>query len=152
MTPYEPTLVEWKEQLKQTPKHIEGKDLPDAEKFNRRLPARKRLLDTVRMMAYRAETALVPLLISETVDSSEARTILPTLFVTEADILPDLEHGWLRVRVHRSACPVTDRHRKRLFAFLNEPETGYPGTSLPLVYELVGPNLENQKNGSTPIS
>jgi hypothetical protein len=149
---YEQALVELKEQLKQTPKHIEWKDLPETEKFNRLLSGRKRLLDTVRMIAYRAETALVPLLMNETVDSSQARTILQTLFVTEADILLDPEHGWLKVRVHRAACPVTDRHRERLFTFLNETETRYPGTSLQMVYELVGPDLENRKNGATPIS
>ena len=38
---------------------------------------------------------MVPLLMNETVDSSQARTILQTLFVTEANILPDPEHGWL---------------------------------------------------------
>ena len=141
-----------KEKLKQTPHHIEWKDLPEAEKFNRLLPGRKRLLDAVRMIAYRAETAMVPLLMNETVDSSQARTILQTLFVTEADILPDPEHGRLRVRVHRAACPVTDRHRERLFTFLNETETRYPGTSLQMVYELVGPDLENRQNGATPIS
>lgn len=149
---YEQALVELKEKLKQTPKHIEWKDLPEAEKFNRLLPGRKRLLDTVRMIAYRAETAMVPLLMNETVDSSQARTILQTLFVTEADILPDPEHGRLRICVHRSACPVTDHHRERLFVFLNETETRYPGTPLQMVYELVGPDLENRQNGAKSIS
>ena len=135
-----------------TPKHIEWKDLPEAEKFNQLLPGRKRLLDTVRMIAYRAETVMVPLLMNETVDSSQARTILQTLFTTEADILPDPEHGRLMVRVHRAACPLTDRHRERLFMFLNETETRYPGTPLQMVYELVGPDLENRQNGATPIS
>ena len=89
----------------------------EAEKFNRLLPGRKRLLDAVRMISYRVETAMVPLLMNETVDSSQARTILQTLFVTEADILPDPEHGWLKVRVHRATCPVTDRHCERLFTY-----------------------------------
>jgi hypothetical protein len=149
---YEQTLTELKEQLKQTSKHIEWKDLPDAEKFNRLLPARKRLLDTVRMIAYRAETALVPLLMNETVNSSEARTILQTLCVTEADLLPDPECNRLLVRVHHSACPLTDRHRERLFSFLNETQTCYPGTPLQLVFELVGFDHGNRQNGATPNS
>ena len=90
---FEQTLTELKEKLKQIPRHIEWKDLPEAEKFNCLLPGRKRLLDAVRMISCRAETAMVPLLMNETVDSSQARTILQTLFVTEADILPDPEHG-----------------------------------------------------------
>jgi hypothetical protein len=149
---HEQTLAEVKGRLKETDRHIEWKDLPETEKFNRLLPGRKRLIDAVRMIAYRAETAMVPLLMSETVDSSQARTILQTLFVTEADILPEPEHGRLIVRVHRAANPVTDLHRERLFALLNETATHYPGTPLQMVYELVGPDPENRPNGVTPIS
>lgn len=74
---------------------------------------------------------------SETVDSAEARAILQTLFVTEADIHPDPEHGRLIVRVHRAPNPVTDRHHERLFALLNETETHYPGTPLQMIYEII---------------
>ena len=149
---HEQILAELKAKLKETPRHIEWKDLAEADKFNRLLPGRKRLLDAVRMIAYRAETAMVPLLMCETVDSSEARAILQTLFVAEADILPDPQHDRLLIRVHRSSCPVTDRHRQRLFDHLNQTETCYPGTSLRMVYELVGSDGESQSNGATPIS
>ena len=135
---YEQVLVELKAKVKETPRHIEWKDLPEVEKFNRLLPGRRRLIDAVRMIVYRAETAMCPLLMSNKVDSSEARTILQNLFITEADIHPDPEHGRLIVRVHRAANPVTDQHREQLFTLLNETETIYPGTSLKMVYELVG--------------
>jgi hypothetical protein len=149
---YEQALAELKAALKETPRHILWKDLPEDDKFERLLPGRKRLLDAVRMIAYRAETAMVPLLTSETVDSSDARVILQTLFLTEADILPDPQQQCLRVQVHRSACPVTDRHRQRLFDHLNETETRYPGTPLRLLYELVGKEPENGPDGDTTIS
>jgi transposase len=149
---YEQSLAELKTALKETPRHILWKDLPQDDKFHRLLPGRKRLLDAVRMIAYRAETAMVPLLMSETVDSSDARAILQALFLTEADILPDPRHECLRVQVHRSACPVTDRHRQRLFDHLNQTETHYPGTPLRLVYVLVGKEAENGPDGDTLIS
>ena len=149
---HEQILAELKVKLKETPRHIEWKDLAQADKFNRLLPGRKRLLDAVRMIAYRAETAMVPLLMSQTVDSSEARTILQTLFLTEADILPDPQHDRLLVRVHRSPCPVTDRRRQQLFDHLNQTETCYPGTVLKMVYELVGSDIVNGSNGDTLIS
>jgi hypothetical protein len=149
---HEQTLAELKRKLKETDRHIEWKDLPETEKFNRLLPGRRRLIDAVRMIAYRAETAMVPPLMSDTVDSSEARAILQTLFVTEADIHPDPDHGRLIVCVHRAANPVTDRHRERLFTLLNETETHYPGTQLQMVYKFVGPDTENLLYGATPIS
>jgi hypothetical protein len=140
---YEQELDELKAKLKETPRHLEWKDLAQAEQFHRLLPGRKRLLDTVRMIAYRAETAMVPLMMCETVDSSEARALLQALFVTEADLLPDVEQNRLLIRVHRSACPVADQHRRRLLDYLNQTETCYPGTSMQMVYELVGPSIEN---------
>ena len=149
---YEVLMAELKAKIKNTPRHIEWKDLPEPEKFNRLLPGRKRLLDTVRMIAYRAETAMIPMLIGETLDSPQARTVLQTLFASEADIHPDPARGQLIVRVHRASCPVADRHREKLFAILNETETHYPGTALQMVYELVGANSENKANGVTPIS
>ena len=149
---HEQTLAELKAKLKQTPRHIEWKYLAEVDKFNRLLPGRKRLLDAVRMIAYRAETAMVPLLMCETVDSPEARSILQTIFATEADILPDPQHERLVVRVHRSSCPVSDHHRQRLFDLLNQTETRYPGTPLQMVFEPVGPDTENRSNGATPIS
>jgi tetratricopeptide (TPR) repeat protein len=149
---YEQALAQLKAALRETPRHIPWKDLPEDDKFNRLLPGRKRLLDAVRMIAYRAETAMVPLLMSETVDSAEARAILQALFLAEADIWPDLQQQCLRVQVHRSACPVSDRHRHRLFDHLNQTATRYPGTPLRLVYELVGNKEEIRPDGDTTIS
>ena len=148
----EQRLSELKAKVKETPHHIEWKDLPEADKFNRLLPGRKRLIDAVRMIAYRAETAMVPILMGDAVDSSEARTLLQTLFVTDADIHPDPEHNQLIIRVHRAANPVTDRRREQLFAHLNATETCYPGTALQMVYEIVGSPADNGKKGATPIS
>ena len=104
------------------------------------------------MIAYRAETAMVPLLMSETVDSAKARAILQALFLTEANILPEPPQARLLVQVHRSACPVTDRHRQRLFEHLNQTETCYPGTALRLVFELVGSAPPAGSDGATTIS
>ena len=149
---HEQVLAQVKAQMKETPHHMLWKDLPQGEKFDRLLPGRKRLLDAVRMIAYRAETAMVPLLMSETADSSAARTILQAIFLTEADLLPEPQHARLRVQVHRSACPVTDRHRQRLFEHLNHTETRYPGTDLRMVYELVGSKPANDPAGDMTIS
>jgi len=149
---YEVSLTEVKAKIKNISRHIQWQELPESEKFNRLLPGRKRLLDAVRMIAYRAETAMIPMIIGETLDSPQARTVLQTLFAAEADIQPDPARSQLIVRVHRAACPVTDRHREKLFALLNETETCYPGTELKMVYELVGANFAKEANGATPIS
>ncbi len=121
---------------KQTPKHITWAELQDQDKFHRLLPGRKRLIDTVHMIAYRAETALVGLLTGPTVDSATARALLQDLFVTEADLLPKPENQLLRIRVHGASTPAANRALLRLIEQLNAAEALYPGTALRLVYEL----------------
>ena len=114
---------------------------------------RKRLLDAVYMIAYRAETALCSLLRSPTIDNAAARNLLQTLFVTEADIRPDLETMQLHIGVHRGSRPAIDRSLETLFTQLNEAETTFPGTELVLHYALVGSELaEKSPQSVTPIS
>ena len=123
--------------LKNTPKHITWAELEEDDRFNRLLPGRKRLTDTIKMIAYRAETAMAGLLKGPTFDSSAARSLLQCLFSTEADIIPDTESNTLRVLIHGASTPAANRKMRELFEYLNETETKYPGTDLQLVYELV---------------
>ncbi len=132
----EQQLTAAKAALKQTPKHITWAGLQDPDKFHRLLPGRKRLIDTVRMIAYRAETAMVGLLTGPTIDAAAARDLLQHLFVTEADILPEPEHQLLRIRLHGGSTPAANRTLLRLIEQLNAAELRYPGTELRLTYEL----------------
>ena len=100
---YEYQLGKLKVEMKDTPKHIAWGQLDEKDKFLRLLPGRKRLMDTIRMIAYRAETAMIGLITSPTVDSPKARRLLQDLFVTEADILPDPENKKLKIRVHSAS-------------------------------------------------
>ena len=133
---FEHQLSTVKAKLKQTPKHITWAALKDKDKFYRLLPGRKRLIDTVRMTAYRAETAMAGLLMGPAVDSAAARSLLQDLFVTEADILPEPENQLLRIRVHGASTPAANRALLRLVEQLNESEVIYPGTDMRLSYEL----------------
>jgi len=49
-------IKQLKDQIELTPKHIDWQDLEKHDKFERILPSRKRLIDTIKMIAYRAET------------------------------------------------------------------------------------------------
>jgi hypothetical protein len=134
---YEHQLAALKSEIKKTPKHIHWKELEDKDRFNRLLPGRKRLMDTVRMIAYRSETAMAGLLIDSIVKMPDARRLLQTLFVTDADILPDVQNNLLRVRVHNASTHADNRSITVLLDELNKAEVEYPGTNLRLVYELV---------------
>lgn len=135
---YEHQLNEEKAKLKKMPKHITWAQLEEKDRFHRLLPGRKRLMDTVRMIAYRAETAMATLLVSPTVDLSGARGLLQDLFVSEADILPDPENKLLHVRIHSASRPAANRSLEHLLTHLNQGQVQYPGTDMCLVYELRG--------------
>jgi hypothetical protein len=135
---YKHHIADLKEKLNGTNKHISLMDLPEKDRFNRLLPGRKRLMDTVRMIAYRAETAMVGLLKQTGISSPLARKLLQDLFVTEADILPEPESKVLRVRVHYASRPAVNRSLLTLFDLLNHAEITFPGTDMKLVYELGG--------------
>jgi transposase len=144
---FEYQLKELKTKLKDTSKHITWGQLDEKDKFLRLLPGRKRLMDTIRMIAYRAETAMVGLITGPTVDSSDARRLLQDLFVTEADIQPEPENQQLNIRVHSASRPAANRALAQLFEHLNNAEVKYPGTEMRLVYELGGYTAPNSAEG-----
>ncbi len=137
---YESDLGTLKMKLKEEPKHITWEELDEKDKFFGLLPGRKRLMDTVKMISYRAETAMAGLLKGPTVDMAAARRLLQDLYVTEADILPRPKDNLLHVRIHNASRPAANAALAQLFDGLNSAEVCYPGTDMRMIYELVSKN------------
>jgi len=99
-------------------------------------PETKHLADTIKMLAYRAETALVGLLgPAYARTEEEGRALVREIFRAPADILPDEGAGVLRVRLYGLANPRSNEAVKHLCEQLNELEISYPATALRLRYE-----------------
>ena len=131
-------LEELKQQRKAVPHHLEWGEYPAEDKFERLAPSRKRLTDTVKLIAYRAETALSNIVRETLARPDDARSLLCDLFRSEADLSVDTQSGTLTISVHPMANPRSNRAIEHLLAELNATEMQYPGTSLQLVYTLVG--------------
>jgi hypothetical protein len=131
-------LEEVKQQRKGTPHHLEWDELPAEDHFERLAPSRKRLMDTVKLIAYRAETALTGIVREALAREDDARSLVRDLFRSEADLSPDTKAGVLTVGVHPMANPRSNRAIEHLLGELNAAELTYPGTTLKLVYTLVG--------------
>lgn len=129
---------ELKNKIKATDKHINWAQLDEQESFKKPGGGRKRLMDTIRMIAYRAETAMSTLLVNRNIDTSAARRLLQDLFATEIDIIPDPEHQHLYINVHHGSRPAADRAIEKLFKHLNNAEIVYPGTEMKLIYNFAG--------------
>ena len=143
---YEKQLEVIKADLKKTAKHTAWEDLDEKDQFFQLLPGRKRLMDTIKMIAYRAETSMGNLLKDKTTDMASARRLLQDLYVTEADILPQPENGRLLVRIHNASRPSANKKIQRLLEHLNDTKIDYPGTQLRLHYELISKELWDGKS------
>ena len=126
-----------KEQRAQTSKHITVGELPEEDRFAVLAPTRKQFVDTIKMIAYRAETAMAFTLRGVLTRPDDARALLREIFTMSADLIPNEEEGTLTVRLHHLTNPLSDRAACALAKELNDTETRYPGTNLRLVYELV---------------
>ncbi|MHC4406913.1 MAG: putative transposase [Planctomycetota bacterium] len=134
----EDEVAQVKQQRQQTPKHIEWHELPEQDQFQRLAPSRKRLVDTIKLIAYRAETAMTHIVREAMARDDDARSLVRDLFRSEADLSPDRQAGVLKVGVHPMANPRLNRAIQHLLDELNAASLTYPGTNLRLVYTLVG--------------
>ncbi len=134
-------LAPLKEQRKSIKRHITFGELPESARFERLTVSSKHLIDTVKMVAYRAETAMAHVLREKLVRIDDARALLRSIYTTEADLIPNETEGTLTVRLHNMTSRIHDAAVTHLCKELNDTETVYPGTNLRLIYELVSSRI-----------
>ena len=122
---------------RQMPRKVPLSALPENERPRQLLPLAKALTDTVKMIAYRAETALVGLLRPHLAKEEEARALIRELLVSSADIVPNSADNTLTIHVHHLACPAHDKAISILFDQLNHENFRHPETNARLIYRLV---------------
>jgi hypothetical protein len=126
-----------KQLRKNTPHHVAVKSLPEEDRFTRLRTERKHFIDTLKMIAYRAESSLASLLREHLArGGDDARALLRQIFQTEADLTPDLAANTLTVRLHHLTQAIHDQAIEPLLADLNATQTVFPGTNLTLVFKL----------------
>jgi hypothetical protein len=133
-------LEELKAQRKKTPRHLTLKELPTADQFPRLRAERKHFVDTIKLIAYRAETALVATAREALARSDDGRALVRELMRTTADLHPDLEQKTLTVCLQPLPSRLQDQAVRRLAEELTATETVFPGTDLRLVFKLNGPS------------
>lgn len=111
-------------------------ELPEEQRPNQLVPLNKILTDTVKMIAYRAETALVSLLLPHLNKEAEARALVRELLVSSADIEPGQADATLTVRIHHMACPAHDAAIAALLNDLNQLQFQHPETKARMIYTL----------------
>jgi hypothetical protein len=122
--------------LKALPKRVPVKAVLEEAEIVQLAPEAKHLTDTLKMVAYRAETALVRCLTPHYARTEEeGRALVREMLLSNADLLPEADAHRLRVRLHSLANPRSNEALAKLCEALNALEVCYPGTDLQLVYQ-----------------
>jgi transposase-like protein len=111
--------------------------LPEAERPTQLPPLNKMLCDAVKMVAYRAETAMVALLRRHLKKEDDARALIRELFVSSADIEPNALANTLTIKIHRMASPAHDRAIAALLEELTQQDFPHPETGARMTFSLV---------------
>ncbi len=130
-------VTDIKEKRKNIVHHARVSELPEEDRFKSLSAESRHLIDTVKMIAYRAEVAMAHVLRERMSRNDDAHSLLRAIYRTEADLLPDTEKGILTVRLHHLANRSSDDAIRHLCNELNAAETVFPGTDLRMFYELV---------------
>lgn len=129
-------IDELKKKRKELSKHITIKDLPEKDRFERLREDKKHFLDTIKLIAYRSETAIVHTLREKMQRLDDARALARQVFSSTVDLVPDHQNKSLTVRLHPMTASVHDEPVKYLCEELNATETLFPGTDLRLIFKL----------------
>ena len=120
-------------------KKILFKDLDENQKFTSSINERKCFLDTIKVIAYRAETALCNIIKKQMTSPQQARSLIRKLYTSDADIEINNTNSELIVKLHRTNHWADDKILEYLCTQLNETETIFPTTNLTCLFKLVTP-------------
>jgi len=114
--------------------------LPEAERARDRPtqlpPLNKMHCGTVKMFAYRAETAMVALLLRHLKKEDNARALIRELFVSSAAIEPNALANTPTIKIHRMASPAHDRAIAALLEELTLQDFPHPETGARMTFAL----------------
>ena len=131
-------LQQLKAERKNIHPHITLKDLPKEDQFTQLRTTKKHFVDTIKLAAYRAETALVHIAREKLSREEDARALIRQVFTSTVDLCPNRENKTLTVRLHQLATAAHNEVLDHLCAELTATEIEYPGTDLRVIFEPIG--------------
>lgn len=133
----EKEIMQLKINRSEIPKHIKIAELTEEDRFKKLSQQSKYFIDVIKMIAYRAETAISNLIKEDLSREDESRVLARAIYQTEADIIPDYNEKKLTISLHHIANSASSKIIDKLCQELNEANFVYPGTELKLFYKMV---------------
>jgi hypothetical protein len=136
---FEFSIAEIKEKKSKTEHYITFGDLPEEHKFMQFHGGRKKIIDIIKMISYRAETAMANVIspFLTQFDQDTAKSIIKSVFQTPANIIPDYDKKILTIELHYLSTHKKDKIIQELMDVLNETKFCFPGTNLTIFYKFV---------------
>lgn len=125
------------EERSKIPARIKLKNMPDQARYNRLKPESKMLMNIIKMICYRAETAIANELSNFLIINikEEKRMLVKQIIQNNADLIPDYKNKTLTVVLHSLSAPRFNLAAEKLTQILNQTETIFPGTDLTLKFK-----------------
>ena len=123
-------------QRSQIQQRIRLKEMPGQIRYNKLKQESKVLMNVLKMICYRAETAIANELSAFLVNAKEEkRMLVKQIIQNNADIIPDYLNNTLTVILHSLSAPRFNKAAAKLAETLNQTETIFPGTNLMLRFK-----------------
>ena len=123
-------------QRKQQPYRISIGEMPEHARYNKLKTESKHLQNIIKIICYRAETAIANLLAAHYRKSSnEIRALVKSIIFAKADLYPDYQTNTLMVRLNSLATPRDNMAIREVCQTLNDYEAIFPGTRLKLFFK-----------------
>lgn len=111
--------------------------MPLQSRYNKLKQESKMLMNIIKMICYRAETAVANELAAYLLNAKdEKRMLVKQIIQNNADLLPDYENKTLTVVLHTLSAPRFNHAAAKLAELLNQTETNFPGTDLQMKFEI----------------
>jgi hypothetical protein len=136
-------VADLKARRREQSKKVPIAELPEDEQFLPLDQRSKHFVDMIKIVAYRAETAVSQVL-AEKIPAhhrDEVRGLARQIFDSSANLRPDHSARTLTVEIHGLSTPRDNVALDHLCAELTATETVYPGTDLRLIYKKVSKKL-----------
>jgi len=123
-------------QRKQQPYKISVGEMPEDARYNKLKTESKHLQNIIKIICYRAESAIANLLAANYRKSNnEIRALVKSIIFAKADLHPDYQTNTLTVRLNSLATPRDNTAIREICQTINDYEAVFPGTKLKLVYK-----------------
>ena len=110
--------------------------MPEQTRYNKLHQESKHLQNIVKMICYRAETAMANLLAPHfTRSRDEVRALVKSIISRQIDMHPDYDNGTLEITLYPLSNNRSNEAVSKILETLNRTQTKYPGTDLVLFYK-----------------